>query len=149
MIFHDFFGIDFCIDFSLILNGKLIKNGSKWLVPRSIPSTREPTFFRYRFLDASWSPFGSLGAPFGLPLAPFGNLFGPFCFHFESFGLHFGHFWIHFEPFWFHSVPKTTQRPIFIDFHRFFMNLVTFWLILSTRSQKPHTPQPPICLLNP
>ena len=71
------------------------------------------TFFEDRFLDAFWSPFGSLWAPFWLPLALFGLPFGslwlplahfwlplaPFGSHFCSFWLTFCSFWLTFTPF--------------------------------------------------
>ena len=93
---------------------------AKWLPKWSISSlcgetfgSLFVTFFEDPFLDAFWSPFGSLWAPFWLPLAPFWLPFGslwlplahfwlplaPFGSHFCSLWLTFCSFWLTFTPF--------------------------------------------------
>ena len=110
----------FLIDF-------LSKNEPKWLQKTLPRSTILAPFFGYRFLDALWSPFGSLLAPFGLH-------FGRFWLHFGPFWLYFAPFWLHFETFWLLWLPfGTLLAPfwlLFLNFHSFsslFLHLECFW----------------------
>ena len=80
-----------------------MENGSQkvtYLVRRGEPfGDLFATFSEHRFLDAFWSPFGSLLAPFGSLLDPFGSLLDPFGFILDPFGSILDPFGAMFDPF--------------------------------------------------
>ena len=103
MIFHDFFGIDFRIDFFIDVWCKMapkivhfyLLRWPLWLLFRDL---FRRSIFRC-ILVALWltlgsilAPFGSLLAPFWLPLAPFGSLLAPFGSLWLTFLLPLAHF---------------------------------------------------------
>ena len=116
-VFHDFFGIDFRIDFFIVFWWKMAPK-----MVRRIPS---PTTFLAPFsrpfpkIDF-WMHFGRPLAPFWLPLAPFWLPFGHFWLHFGPFWPHFGPFWCHFGPLRLHFAPFwrhfAVLAPIFAPF---------------------------------
>ena len=75
----------------------LVENGSQnapgKLVRGDPGSILFATFSEGRFLDAFWSPLGSLLAPFWLPL-------GHFWLPFAHFWLPLAHFWLTFGVLW-------------------------------------------------
>ena len=76
------------------------------------------TFSDDRFLDALWSPFGSLLAPFWLPLVPFWLPLAPFWHP-------LAHFWRPLAPFW------LPFRFLFAPFGLHFLILVDFGSLLA------------------
>ena len=93
LYFHDFFGIDFRIDFLSIFDRKWLPKWSGELCVREPFSRLFRVLFRRSILRCIWvapwltlgsllAPLGSLLAPFGSLLAPFGSLLGPFGLHF-------------------------------------------------------------------
>ena len=97
MKFHDFFGIDFRIDFLSIFDRKWLQNGSQKTWGRNLFGDLFATFSEDRFFDAFWSPFRSLLAPFWRPLAPFGLPLASFWLPFGSLLVPLGELSLAFE----------------------------------------------------
>ena len=91
IIFHDFFGIDFCIDFYMDFWWKMVPkiiNFGSILVTFWWPFSEIELWSTFGcILGTIWLPFGSLLAPFGSLWAPFGSLWGPFGSLWGPFGV--------------------------------------------------------------
>ena len=75
------------------------QNGPKSEPRCSLFASIFATFSEGRFLDAFWSPLGSLLAPFWRPWAPFWRPLAPFWLLFGSLWLPFGSLWLPLPPF--------------------------------------------------
>ena len=107
--FHDFSASIFASICSSIFDGKCHQNDSKKHPGNPSKSILFATMSESRFLDAFWSPFGSLWIPFWLPLVPF--------------GLPLAHFWFPVPHFW-------------LTLHPFWVTFATLWLTLGSRSAR-------------
>ena len=84
---------------SSIFDGKCHQNDSKKHPGNPSKSILFATMSESRFLDAFWSPFGSLWVPFWLPLVPFGLPLAHFWLPLAHFWLTLAHFWLTLPPF--------------------------------------------------
>ena len=98
--FHDFFGIDFRIDFSSIFHEKGSQNGSKkYMMRETVLLTFRDLLFYVDFmlnLVTILVPFGALW----LTLAPFWLTFGALWLTFGALGVTFAHPGARFSHFW-------------------------------------------------
>ena len=81
---------------SSIVDGKCHQNDSKKHPRNPSKSILFATMSESRFLDAFWSPFGSLWVPFWLPLVPFGLPLAHFWLPLAPLA-HFGSLLVHFD----------------------------------------------------
>ena len=111
LIFMTFSASIFASICSSIFDGKCHQNDSKKHPGNPSKSILFATMSESRFLDAFWSPFGSLWVPFWLPLVPFGLPLAHFWLPLAHFWLTLAHFWFTLPPFW--------------------LTFATLWLILA------------------